>query len=550
MKLLERYKKWLLLGALTLVFVAVRLPGLGRYVTIDEVFWLTKSAELSIAIEEGRWEDTGLAGHPGLTTAWAGVLGITSQIPDFATNPPEQITDFHLRTYFRQAGYNPVQILAQARQVMVLFNTLVFALLFLHLYRLWGAWPASLAAAVLALDPFYIAHQRLLHQDGLMAGLVLLSLAAFAAHQRSGRWQDAAVSGLAAGLAWLTKSPTLLLGPCILGLAAWQAVRQPAARRQVLLGFVAWGLAAALIYVALWPKMWVAPVQALTEMWSYAAETAGGEHSGPIFFNGIQYPTGELGAASSYFYLFTWLWRGTPVDLLGLLAVIVVLLTWRKADAPRAGLAGLVSFALLFVLAMSIASKKFDRYMLPAYAALVLLAGWGLGAVFERARRALAQPGSTARQLAPYAAAALLLGVQAVSALGVYPYYLSYYNPVLGGAKAAPDVMMVGWGEGLDEVAAYLSRQPGIANARVAAWYSNAFSFQFPYEVGDIPIATEVSASQLQDLLAHDYLVIYVHQWQRGTPQNLLDALAGLQPVHTVVVDGIEYARVYRVSEE
>lgn len=541
MKLWERYKKWLLLGALTLVFVAVRLPGLGRYVTIDEVFWLTKSAELSISIEEKRWEDTGFAGHPGLTTAWAGLLGITSQIPDFATNPPEQITDFHLRTYLRQADYNPVQILAQARMVMVLFNTIVFALLFLYLYRLWGAWPAGLAAAVLALDPFYIAHQRLLHQDGLMAGLVLLSLAAFAAHQRSGRWQDAAVSGLAAGLAWLTKSPTLLLGPCILALAVWQAARQPAARRQALLGFAVWGLAVALVYAALWPKMWVAPVQALTEMWSYAAETAGGEHSGPIFFNGLQYPTGELGAASSYFYLFTWLWRGTPVDLLGLLAAAGLLLTWRKADTPRAGLAGLAGFALLFVLAMSIASKKFDRYMLPAYAALVLLAGWGLAVALQRWK---------ARQPVRWVAAAALLAVQALSALSAYPYYLSYYNPLLGGANVAPNVMLIGWGEGLDEAAAYLSRQPEIANARVAAWYSNAFSFQYPYEVGDIPIATEVSAAQLQDLLAHDYLVIYVHQWQRGTPQNLLDALAGLQPVHTVMVDGIEYVRVYRVSDE
>ncbi len=537
MQWLERYKKWLLLGALVLVFLAVRVPGLGRYVTIDEIFWLTKSAELTLSIEEERWEDTGFAGHPGLTTAWAGLLGIGSQIPEFADNPPEQITDFHLRTYFRQAGYNPVQILAAARQVMVLFNTAVFAVLFLYLYRLWGAWPAGIAAAVLALDPFYIAHQRLLHQDGLMAGLALLSLAAFAAHQRSGRWPDAAVSGLAAGLAWLTKSPTLLLGPCILALAAWQAVRLPAARRPALAGFVVWGLAAALVYVALWPKMWVAPLQALTDMWSYAAETAGGEHSGPIFFNGAAYPTGELGAASGYFYLFTWLWRSTPLDLLGLVAAAALLVNWRKAAAPRQGLAGLIGFALLFVLAMSIASKKFDRYMLPAYAALVLLAGWGVALALQRWRT---------RPALRWAALAGLLGLQAALAWGAFPYYLSYYNPALGGGRAAQDVMMLGWGEGLDEAAVYLSSQPGIVEAQVAAWYSNAFSFQFPYEVSDIPIATQVSAAELQRLLAHDYVVVYVHQWQRGTPQNLLDALAGLQPVHTVVVDGIEYVRIYR----
>lgn len=536
MQFLKQYKNWLALIALVVLFAAMRIPGLGRYVTIDEVFWLTKSADLAVAVEEGRWEDTGLAGHPGLTTGWAGVLAINSLLPDFASNPPEFISDFHLRNAFRDAGYNPVQVLAAARQNMVIFNTVVFAALLVYLFKLWGVWPASLAAAVLALDPFMIAHQRLLHQDGLMAGLVLLSLAAFAAHQRNGNYWHAAVSGLAAGLAWLTKSPTLLLGPCILALVAWQQWQQPAARRRVLLGFVVWGLAAAAIYVVLWPKMWVAPLEALSGMWSYAAETASGEHSGPIFFNGQLYPTGELGAGSAYFYIYTLLWRATPIDWLGLLCALGFVIAWRKQAAPRGGVAGLLGFALLFVLAMSIASKKFDRYMLPAYAALILLAGWGL-ALALHAWRTRAWPRA--------AVAIALLGAQALMAGSVFPYYLSFYNPVLGGSAAAPQAMMLGWGEGLDEAATFLSRQLDIAEARVASWYSNAFNFQFPFQADDIPIALELDDAQLADLLAHDYVVIYVHQWQRHTPQNLLDSLVDLQPVYTVVVDGIEYVRIY-----
>lgn len=540
MAFLTKHKQWLALLAVVALFAALRLPGLGRYVTIDEVFWLTKSADLAVAVEEGRWADTGLAGHPGLTTGWAGALAINNLLPEFASQPPEFISDFHVRNAFRQAGYNPVQVLAAARQNMVFANTLVFAALFLYLYKLWGVWPASVAGALLALDPFMIAHQRLLHQDGLMAGLVLLALAAFAAHQRSGNYWHAAVSGLAAGLAWLTKSPTLLLGPVILALAAWQLWRQPAARRRALLGFVVWGLAAAAIYVALWPKMWVAPLEALSEMWSYAAETASGKHSGPIFFNGQLYPTGELGAGSTYFYLFTWLWRATPVDWLGLLCALGLVFSWRKTDAPRGGVAGLLGFALLFIVAMSVASKKFDRYMLPAYAALVLLAGWGLALALQRWRASALLRGGLA---------AVLLSAQALMAGSVFPYYLSFYNPLLGGSPAAQHSMMLGWGEGLDEAASYLSSQPGIAEARVAAWYSNAFSFQFPYEVSDIPIALELGDAQLAELLAHDYLVIYVHQWQRHTPQNLLDAVAGMQPVYVVTADGIEYARVYALGQ-
>ncbi|MBX3002359.1 MAG: glycosyltransferase family 39 protein [Anaerolineales bacterium] len=530
--------RWWLWASLVLVFFAVRWPGLGRYVTIDEVFWLTQSAKLAVAVEQGDWHETGLAGHPGLTTAWAGVLGLRARLPDFASDPPEQITDFHVRNAFRQAGYNPVQILAAARQVMVLANTLVFAALAWYLLRVWGGWPAALAGGLLALDPFLIAHQRLLHQDGLMAGLVLLALLAFAWHQRTGQLRHAAVAGLAAGLAWLTKSPTLLLGPCILALAVWQAWRQPAARRTVWRGVLVCGLAALLVYVALWPKMWVAPLEALGEVWSYAAETASGEHSGPIFFNGQLYPNGELGLASAYFYLYTFLWRATPLDWLGVLAAAAALWAWRRQPPEqRQGLAALLGFAAVFILAMSVAAKKFDRYMLPAYAALVLLAGWGLAAALRQWRGA---------RWRPLAAAALLLGAQAFWALGAFPYYLNFYNPLLGGTAAAQHVMLLGWGEGLDEAASFLSRQPDVGTARVAAWYSNAFSFQSPLAVDDIPIAAQLSSAELQATLAHDYLVIYVHQWQRHTPQNLLDALADLQPVYTLVLDGVDYVRVYQ----
>jgi hypothetical protein len=44
--------------------------------------------------------------------------------------------------------------------------------------------------------------------------------------------------------------------------------------------------------------------------------------------------------------------------------------------------------------------------------------------------------------------------------------------------------------------------------------------------------------------------VVYVHQWQRGTPQNLLDALEGLEPEYRVMINGIEYVRVYHLNEE
>jgi hypothetical protein len=44
--------------------------------------------------------------------------------------------------------------------------------------RLLGRWPALVGMGLLALDPFAISHQRVLHLDGLMSGLMLLSVLA------------------------------------------------------------------------------------------------------------------------------------------------------------------------------------------------------------------------------------------------------------------------------------------------------------------------------------------------------------------------------------
>ena len=139
-------------------------------------------------------------------------------------------------------------------------------------------------------------------------------------------------------------------------------------------------------------------------------------------------------------------------------------------EQRRAVLFGLMLFALVFWALMSLGVKKFDRYLLPALGALLLLAGWG----WERAAAWwVALPNRSARLAS--GGLALVLGLQLLSSLGTAPYYLSYYNPLLGGSARAPNTMMVGWGEGLDQAAAYLNNMVGDESPVVASWYSSQF---------------------------------------------------------------------------
>jgi hypothetical protein len=193
---------------------------------------------------------------------------------------------------------------------------------------------------------------------------------------------------------------------------------------------------------------------------------------------------------------------------------------------------------------MTLGSKKFDRYLLPVFPALDLAAGmgWAFGLFWLRDRLASR---SAARFLVPLGLGIVVAG-QAVGLVQTYPYYLSYYNPLMGGSARAPGVMMVGWGEGIDQAARYLNARPDAAELRVMSWYPDGvFSYLFNGET----IGVESEWEQTEPvLLRSDYVVTYIHQWQRNLPfPEMLELLSRLAPEKVITLNGIEYVRIYNL---
>lgn len=555
---------WLLPLLLLALFLAVRLPALGRFVTTDEALWLRRSANFYLALSNGQWADTFQSPHPGVVTMWAGAAAFQTTFPDYAQAGFPEIHDSQLLQLMENRGINPMEVLAAGRFALVLVHAATFLAAWPYARRLLGPAAASLGLALVALDPFVLAHQRLLHLDGLLASFMLLSLLAYLDFLRRGRLPDLAVSAVAAAFAWLTKTPAWFLLPAILALTAyplWRSrpthrqspisnLKSPALQRQLpitsyrllWLAPILWLLAALLVLFLLFPALWTAPLEIFGQMFGYALGSAEGEFSGPVFFNGVVYPDGELGAAGWLFYPISFLWRSTPLVLLGLISA-----AWFALRPPprsrniASPLTPLLLFSLAFIILMTIAGKKFDRYLLPALPPLMLIAGWGW------VRLAESQAWLQRRAWRPLALIASVALLQLASALSVFPYYLSYYNPVLGGSARAPQAMMIGWGEGLDQAAIYLNERSVKAD-KAAAWYSVSVNLMSSAAVSDIPIALQLSQSELDALLAKEYLVIYIHQWQRGTPQNLLDTLAEIEPESRITINGLEYVRVYHLN--
>ena len=312
--------------------------------------------------------------------------------------------------------------------------------------------------------------------------------------------------------------------------------------------FVLWGTLAAAIVFLLWPAMWVQPLEVLHKMATQLEAYAEFGHALPNYFMGQS--TADPGPL---YYPAVWLFRTTPFSLLGVLLGIVWVIrsSWPLATAPaRRSFWAIVAFALIYSLAATLAAKKFDRYLLPSFLLLDVAAILGWLATLNAAIRWWQQrrlSGQTAGRLpnnttvAGLLAGGLLVLGHALPGFVAYPYYLTYYNPLAGGSRTAPAVLMIGWGEGLDAAARWLNQQPGAETLRVASWY------------GDGPLSYYLTSREpvgtFQDMglwFDYDYAVTYINQWQRENPEpDIFRYFETQTPVFVARANGIDVARVY-----
>lgn len=538
---------------LLLLFLAAWVPrtlALDVFVTPDERKWLTRSVNFSSALVHGEYERTFQTIHPGVTVMWAGALGMAQQAPGIAPQIVGQPTEKGFEIWLDENnGPTPLDLLTAGRWWVALAISLGIALAFLPLRALFGAHAAILATLLMAWDPFFLALSRQIHIDGLLTTLISLSLLTLLAWLYAGRRKRYLVaSAFFLALAALTKTPAILLGPAALLLFtlewAWPADQGKKRDASLIWGFLAWGALSLVVYTFLWPAMWTDPLGMPVKLISSMVGAAGG-HELPNYFMGA--PTYNPGPA---FYPLAFLFRTTPIVLAGLiLAAIFALFRRWPLDKParRRSALGLLLFALIFVVGLTAGAKKFDRYSLPIYPAMDILAALGLiGAVrwlTVRRRTSEENAGSPRGRWALLAALLLagLIAIQGLLGFMQFPYYLTYYNPLLGGARMAERVLLVGWGEGLESAAAWLNQQPEKDALRVVSWYDAGPTSYFLDPAIDL-----LSYSEPDFWIEADYAVVYINQRQRDIPSpEAIAYFAALEPVYTVSKNGLDLARVY-----
>lgn len=520
------------------IVIAALIPRVSTTVVlgIDEArLWRTRSETFLTELRAGNFAETDVAYHPGVITLWLGASGV---VLNRVVNGPD---------YY---DVDPVGYFALLRLPIALFNAIGIGVAYLLLRRLLNTRMALLAALFWIFDPFVVGQSQILHTDApvmLLAFLTMLTALialgfdhhdAPAADRIIVRWRWWLAGAVLFGLTVVAKlNGVLTIGA--IGLVLLLRYRDQWGKPDWWLRYIqvmaAFGLASAVAFVAAFPGMWVEPVATFTGMFNRANDLAQDGHP-QLFFGQVSEDPGLL------FYVVTTLFRFTPLLSVGLLLAPLGLVS-RALRPYRSVLAALAIYTVVFFVITSLEPKKIDRYILPIFPALFVFGAAGFVGVGTAVSRWLT-PRLEERQRAIAGIVAFVaVGVGALVQLaGVVPYAIAYYNPLLGGLPAAASVLTAGWGEGLEQAAAFINEDSQGECRFVLSDYT------FVTDVFTECQTMEARSCAFAEFAAHpadSYVVLYLSYVQREMNMTLQNTVRDAEPVYVARIGGVPMAWVY-----
>ena len=564
--------------AFFLVFLLLLICGITRLFALeahwssDENLWLRRSAQFMSAVQEGEFEKTLIAPHPGVITMWLG--GFRPVYDEHTTRA--SLKDLAFVRWF-------IGITAVAGLGIAIFLC----------HRIFGTSLTLAITAFLAFDPFLLAQTRRVHTDALAATFLLIAILMFLSfcrkstvHETHPKHRYLVFGGIAFGLACLSKIYAIALLPW-LPICLWIFRGKNTSWRQFIYGalppisfftsygvltlFVLWPIfwnpigicfGIALLSVTLWLKqarkvekrvklsigiaisVLIASTVYAVATFAFVFEKVGRAittaHEVEHFFLGqIVADPGLL------FYPFALSIKSTPFVLP--LAIGTVLLLWRYRKHNQFEQHAKIAFALaavilIFTVSLSFTSKKFSRYLLVAFPLLDLLAGIGIfytikwiGARFKNLNF---------RKLTHVSAGIIVILLTAAPVLARHPYYGTYYN-IFWKITDITQMFTVGDASGLDLAANYLNQKKNAPHLKVQVSTLSA-EFFYPYFVGHTYQLAPKFMKNLPPLPPVDYEVVYIRDSQvNWAPQ---DGTQGGELEHIISLNGIDYVWIYKVN--
>jgi hypothetical protein len=342
-----------------LLIIIVYFAGLGGDLfNADQHFWFSRTEGFISALKKGDFINTYQNPKPGVTVMWVSGLSLESflQLYEAVFKFRPFINTYDTFKYIDFAVKFPIVLLA--------IVSLVFY--FFAIKKIFGKEIAITSLILLAFQPYYIGVNRLFHGDGALNTFMLLSGFSLLYFFHTPRLQVMALSGLFAGLAFLSKSQAVFLIPYIflsLGIH-FLIIRRPILWYFKLLTI--WLTVFILSLFIFFPAMWVAPIHILSRIiieGFYVAEI--GRNAG-------------TGSNMGYLYAIPRIFN--TLNIVFFVSGVFTVTKHFKSYEPvkKVILLCIFSFIFFYSMQMMLVFQKSSRYLLPVFPFISLIASYGL----------------------------------------------------------------------------------------------------------------------------------------------------------------------------
>ena len=329
------------------------------------------------------------------------------------------------------------------RAISALLGALTVVFVYLIGQRYWSRKVGITAALIFGLMPVVLGYSKIIDLDVSMVMFVTLAMERFMAWQKDNSSNRALWwSTLLATLAITCKFNASLIGIVYAGvlLAWWQQQRAANTKVTIPLPILAWPVTTVAVLYAIWPWLWSNPVTQFAATLNHWGGVIHELYFGHIITPGPTYFIGHFIV-------------GTPLVVLLLFAVGTIVAFKQRS---LKGTTLLLWFVAPFGMSFFHLHQDHLRYVLDAFPAVAILAAIGFWNLVERAEK----PWPWVKSVAFSALTLYLIAV----VVNIHPYYLNYYNVLIGGAKGVEhrNLFQIGfYGEGIKEATGYVNRTAG-----------------------------------------------------------------------------------------
>ncbi len=488
--------KYLLLFLFITLFLITRIVGIDNdVVNPDATNWHFRSEQFVVGLKHLQLEKTFQHYQPGTTLMW--IMGATVEV----TKQLSGTTTYDMNNFL---------VFHQLSKISLVFVQLGLTIYLMFLLsKLWGFNKAFLVTSLFSFEPFFIANSRLLHLDVLLTLLLTIGLVLSYLFIKKGKWLYGVLAGLFLGFATLTKSVAVggvLFAVFVGGAMVWKkyGVKQAFKYGLVVL------ISSVLTFVMFMPALWVNANEVLNLMYDGIARVGIRRGHGQVLFGKYSRDAGWL------FYPIIALVKLSPFLLFGLL------LSLFRIRKPKMSLFIYLSvFMVGYLVVMSVATKKIDRYLLPVYPYFALCSYFGYLYVKNMFARVVA--------------VILFVITVALPFVVFHPYQFTYVNPLLGSPKFVHEKILAQkpFGVGIPVLKRVILRDYGdypalgfIDRKPMAAIYMNSRVFDI----------------RVDGTKRYDLIILGVNE---EMPEKVLTSEHEFVHKQSVIINGLEYWKIY-----